>query len=272
MKIFYIDLFSGAGGTTTGIHLTGNNDIEVVACVNHDANAIESHKANHPNCLHLVEDVRDMKVVETLKVLVDKLRRKHPDCIINLWASLECTNYSKAKGGLPRDADSRTLAHALYDYIEILAPDYVMIENVREFMSWGPLDDNGRPVSKLNGRDYIRWIKEVCNYGYTYDWKLLNSADFGAYTSRERYFGQFAKKGMPISWPEPTHAKKVVKGGLFENQLKPWKPIKDVLDLQDEGQSIFTRKKPLVEATLKRIYAGLIKFVAGGEKEMLNSY
>jgi len=270
MKIFYIDLFSGAGGTTTGIHLTDNPDIEVVACVNHDEKAIESHKANHPNCLHFVEDVRDMKVVIALQNLVSKLRAKYPDSIIIIWASLECTNYSKAKGGLPRDADSRTLAYALYHYIEKLNPDYVMIENVREFMSWGPLDDNGKPVSKLNGRDYIRWIKEMCSYGYNYDWKLFNSADFGAYTSRERYFGQFAKNGMPISWPEPTHLKKVSIGGLFENHIKPWKAVKEVLDLNDEGESIFDRKKPLVEATLKRIYAGLIKFVANGEDTFLN--
>ncbi|PKP11979.1 MAG: DNA cytosine methyltransferase [Bacteroidetes bacterium HGW-Bacteroidetes-4] len=272
MKIFYIDLFSGAGGTTTGIHLTNNDNIKVVACVNHDAKAIESHKANHPDCLHFVEDVRDLKVVDALYNLVRKLRKDYPGCIINIWASLECTNYSKAKGGLPRDADSRTLAYALYNYAEKLSPDNFFIENVREFMSWGPLDKNGKPVSKLNGRDYIRWIKQMCSYGYYYDWKLLNSADFGAYTSRERYFGQFAKNNMPITWPEPTHAKKIINGGLFNNHLKPWKAVKEVLDLQDEGESIFNRKKPLVDATLKRIYAGLIKFVAGGEQEFLLKY
>lgn len=272
MKIFYIDLFSGAGGTTTGIHLAGNEDIKVVACVNHDEKAIESHKANHSDCLHFIEDVRDMKVIIALQNLVKKLRSKYPDCIINIWASLECTNYSKAKGGLPRDADSRTLAYALYDYAEKLNPDNIFIENVREFMSWGPLDKNGKPISRLNGRDYIRWIKQMCSYGYYYDWKLLNSADFGAYTSRERYFGQFAKNGLPISWPVPTHAKKISINGLFSNQFKPWKPVKEVLDLHDEGESIFTRKKPLVEATLKRIYAGLIKFVANGDTQFTYRY
>ena len=271
MKIFYIDLFSGAGGTTTGVHLAGDN-VEVAACVNHDAKAIESHKTNHPNCIHFVEDVRDMKVIAHIGALVRKLRKEYPGCIINLWASLECTNYSKAKGGQPRDADSRTLAYSLYDYIEAFSPDYVFIENVREFMSWGPLDENGRPISKRNGVDYIKWVKKMCSYGYRYDWALLNSADFGAYTSRERYFSQFAKQGLPIKWPEPTHAKRVTSGGLFENNLKPWKPVKEVLDLEDEGQSIFTRKKPLVEATLKRIYAGLIKFVAGGESEFMIKY
>ena len=116
-KIFYIDLFSGAGGTTTGIHMVGE-EVKVLACVNHDTNAIESHKANHPECIHFIEDVRDWKVVVALSKLVNKTRRDNPGCIIALWASLECTNYSKAKGGLPRDADSRTLAHALFMYLK----------------------------------------------------------------------------------------------------------------------------------------------------------
>jgi len=262
--IFWIDLFAGAGGTTTGIHLAGLDNVKVVACVNHDHNALMSHWHNHPHCMHFVEDVRDFAVVEALSKLVTELRSQFPDCLINLWASLECTNYSKAKGGLPRDADSRTLAHALFMYIEELKPDYVYIENVREFMSWGPLDEKGRPISKLNGRDYIRWIKELCSYGYQYDYQLINSADHGAYTSRERYFGQFAKTGLPITWPETTHSKAPDFGGLFGAKAK-WKPVREVLNLDDEGRSIFTRKKPLSEKTLERIYAGLVKFVAGGE-------
>lgn len=266
-SFFYIDLFSGAGGTTTGIHMVGDN-VKVLACVNHDSMAIESHKANHPECIHFIEDVRDWNVVVVLSRLVKQTRRDYPGCIIALWASLECTNYSKAKGGLPRDADSRTLAHALYMYIEELNPDYIDIENVREFMAWGPLDETGRPISKLNGRDYLRWVKKMCSYGYQYDWKLLNAADYGAYTSRERYFGQFALKGLPIVWPEPTHSKKPVNDGLFDS-LNKWNPVKDVLDLEDEGHSIFVRKKPLSEKTLERIYAGLIKFVAGGKEKWL---
>lgn len=262
--IFWIDLFAGAGGTTTGIHLAGLDNVKVVACVNHDYNALMSHWNNHPECMHFVEDVRDFKVVEALLKLVTELRIQFSECVINLWASLECTNYSKAKGGLPRDANSRTLAHALFMYIEELKPDYVYIENVREFMSWGPLDEKGRPISRLNGRDYIRWIKKLCSYGYQYDYQMINSADHGAYTSRERYFGQFAKRGLPLKWPETTHSKSPDVGGLFGAKAK-WKPVREVLNLKDEGRSIFTRKKPLSEKTLERIYAGLVKFVAGGE-------
>lgn len=266
-KVFWIDLFSGAGGTTTGIHLANMENVKVVACVNHDRKAIESHAANHPDCMHLVEDVRDFKVVVKLRNLVKTLRSQYPDCFINLWASLECTNFSKAKGGLPRDADSRTLAHALYMYVEELNPDYIYIENVREFMAWGPLDEKGKPISRLNGEDYLKWKNAIKSYGYEYDKDMLNAADFGAFTSRERYFGIFAKNDLPITWPEPTHSK-----NPSGKNLKKWKPVKEVLDLEDEGNSIFTRKKPLVDATLERIYAGLIKFVAGGEEAFMVKY
>lgn len=269
MKTFWIDLFSGAGGTTTGIHLA-KAKAKTVACVNHDEMALASHKENHPDCLHLNEDVRDKEVVVILFQLVSNLRKKHPGCIINIWASLECTNYSKAKGGLPRDADSRTLAESLHMYIEALAPDYIYIENVREFMAWGPLDENGRPVSRKNGRDYVKWCNKIQENGYSYDFRLFNAADFGAYTSRLRYFGQFAKNGLPISWPKATHAKKLPETeGMFPNDLKKWRPVREVLDLDDEGISIFERKKPLSENTLKRIYAGLEKFVANGDEEFL---
>jgi len=275
-NIYYIDLFSGAGGTTTGIHMVGEG-VKVVACVNHDTMAIESHKANHPDCLHFIEDVRDFKVIKALKKLVAKLRKNDPTCLIAIWASLECTNYSKAKGGQPRDADSRTLAHALYrrysmrykryvkgyGYIQELKPDFIDIENVREFMSWGPLDENGKPISKLNGIEYLRWVKAIKSLGYNYDFRILDSADFGAYTSRERYFGQFAKIGLPIIWPEQTHSKTIKKHSLF-SQLEKWKPVREVLNLNDEGESIFTKDTPLVENSLKRIYAGLVKFVGDG--------
>lgn len=181
-----------------------------------------------------------------------------------LHASLECTNFSRAKGGLPRDADSRTLAEHLFRYIDALNPDYIQIENVREFQMWGDLDENGRPVSKDAGKLYLRWVKNICSRGYDFDHRILNSADFGAYTSRERFFGIFAKKGLPIVFPEPTYSKTPGKD-LFRDS-RPWKPVRDVLDLQDCGKSIFHREKPLCEKTLMRIYAGLLKFVAkGGE-------
>lgn len=272
--IYWIDLFCGAGGTTTGIHLA-NANAKVIACVNHDKNAIYSHKSNYSNCLHLNEDIRDFKVVQNLKKLVDSLRAKDPECIINLWASLECTNFSNAKGGLPRDADSRTLAEHLFMYLDELSPDYLYIENVREFMAWGELDHKGKPVSRKKGGNYIRWVNNIQNYGYKYEYKLLNAADFGAYTSRLRYFGQFAKNDLPISWPEATHVKKLLDdNSLFSCKLRKWKPVKDILNLSEQGNSIFGNTKagkPYSDNTLNRVYEGLKKFVPT-EANFLTSY
>ena len=262
-NIYWIDLFCGAGGTTTGIHLA-NANATVLACVNHDPEAIKCHKANHPNCLHLTEDVTDFNVVLKIKYLVSNVRLKEPDAIINIWASLECTHFSKAKGGLSRDADSRTLADHLYKYIEQLDPDYVYIENVREFLTWGPLDKKGKPIASEKGIDYNRWCDAIKFYGYDYEYQLLNSADFGAYTSRERYFGIFGRIGLPISFPTKTHIKRSKING---SDLQPWKAVRDILDLNDEGRSIFgltKMNKVYSENTLKRIYAGLIKFKKEG--------
>lgn len=262
--LLYIDLFCGAGGTSTGVEdakTDGEKCAKVIACVNHDANAIVSHAANHPDALHFTEDIRTLELSPLVKH-IEKIKKRNPGAFVGLWASLECTNFSKAKGGKPRDAHSRTLAEHLFRYIEALNPDYIQIENVEEFMSWGDLDKNGRPVSRDAGRLYHKWIDDVKSYGYNFEHRILNAADFGAYTSRRRFFGVFAKHGLPIVFPEPTHSKTGTKG-LFGN-LKKWKPVREVLDFTDEGESIFMRKKPLVDATLERIYAGLIKFVACG--------
>lgn len=266
IKLLYIDLFCGAGGTTTGVEqarLHGKKCAKVIACVNHDPNAIASHSANHPHTLHFTEDIRTLEL-SPLVTHLRKMQHKYPQAHVVLWASLECTNFSKAKGGQARDADSRTLAEHLFRYIEALNPDYIQIENVEEFMCWGDLDEQGHPVSKDQGRCYLQWVKQVRSYGYDFDWRILNAADYGAYTSRRRYFGQFAKYGLPIAFPIQTHSKAGT-DGLF-NIYQPWKPVREVLDLDDEGESIFMRKKPLCEKTLERIHAGLIKFVAGGRE------
>lgn len=264
-----IDLFAGAGGTTTGFEKAriGRHKIsKVIACVNHDETAIKSHRANHKGVLHFTEDIRTLEL-RRLIVHTEKMRALYPNAKLVLWASLECTNFSRAKGGQPRDADSRTLAEHLFRYIEQLRPDYVMIENVEEFMCWGPLCENGKPISRHKGIDFLKWVDNVKAFGYEYEHRLLNSADFGAYTSRTRYFAIFAAPGLPIVWPEPTHAKNPEGGSLFAHKLRRWKPVRDVLDLANEGNDIFERKKPLSEKTLQRIYAGLVKYVAGGKKE-----
>lgn len=299
-ELLYIDLFCGAGGTSTGVErarLDGRKCARVIACVNHDANAILSHAANHPHTRHFTEDIRTLDL-GPLKAHTTAERMKNPDAKVVLWASLECTNHSRAKGGMSRDADSRTLAEHLFRYIEELRPDYIQIENVVEFMEWGPLrvkvvrdpetgadscpldikHDRKRkqttvapvwvPDPERKGTLYRKWVEEVCARGYRFDHRVLNSADFGAYTSRVRYFGLFARVGLPMVWPRPTHARKPA-ADLFGGSLKPWRAVRDVLDFDDRGESIFSRRKPLVDATLDRIHAGLVKFVAGGQDAFL---
>lgn len=256
-KFLIIDLFCGAGGTSFGFHsaeVNGQQIAEVLACVNHDAVAIKSHLKNFPGCVHFTEDVRTLDV--------SKLPRKMPgdNRIWILWASLECTHFSNAKTGA-RDADSRTLAHALYPYISHINPDLVKIENVREFMSWGELDDRGRPVDRKRGIHYVQWRQTIESMGYRYKSKLLNSADFGAFQSRTRYFAVFAKPEMPIIFPTPTHDRH------GRNGLPKWKAVRDVLNLSTLGKSIFNRKKRLSDNTFRRVLAGLVKFVGTGMDE-----
>ena len=270
--ILEIDLFCGAGGVTTGsvrARLGKYQPVKVIACVNHDELAIESHRRNHSNTIHFNEDIRTL-CLDQLVELVNYYRRKHPEAILLLWASLECTNYSKAKGGEPRDPDSRSLPNEMFRYIDALQPDYFYYENVEEFRAWGPLDENGRPLNMKKGREYLKWCKTIKNCGYHYEYRVLNSADYGAHTKRKRLFGIFAKADRPISWPAATHSE-TPKQNMF-GMLQPWKPVWELLNFEDEGKSLFTRSKPLVENTLKRIYAGLQKYVLNSDSFIMKYY
>lgn len=287
-EFLVVDLFCGAGGTSLGFdraEYEGQKIAQVIACVNHDALAILNHSINFPSCVHFTEDVRSMDLDALNKIVVEH-RAKYPNAKLILWASLECTHFSNAKTG-SRDADSRTLAWVLYDYIPKLNPDLVMIENVREFMSWGPLmakvvksktgdycplvfdkktnqlTGNFVPENRKRGADYVKWRQTIEGMGYRYKSKLLNSADFGSYQSRLRYFAVFAKPEMPISFPAHTHCKK------GQNGLPKWKAVREILDLHEVGNSIFKRKKQLSPNTLRRILAGLLKFVANGQQSYL---
>jgi DNA (cytosine-5)-methyltransferase 1 len=265
IELLIIDLFCGAGGVTTAFEYT--EGCKVIACINHDEIAIQSHKQNHPESIHLLEDVRKVKMVE-LKFIVNQYKAIYPNAKLLIHASLECTNFSKAKGGKPRDADSRSLAEDMPRYCEALNPDFFSIENVVEFMAYGPLDENGKPVSKHAGESYLNWVAQMrkLNHGYNYTYNILTAADFGAYTTRKRFFAVFSKPELHFEWPQPTHTKNVAKNP----NLKPYKAVRKVLDLSDKGESIFTRKKSLVDNSLERIYWGLVKFCS--QKQFIQKY
>jgi len=255
------DMFCGAGGTSHGI--VNSDFAEVAWAINHDENAIKAHTINHPNTKHYEEDIVSMDISKLTEVDL-------------LWASLECTHFSGAKGGQSRDADSRMLARQMYRYIEKTNPSFIIIENVKEFLTWGPLMEvkrKGKLVSVADpdkkGIHYKNWVDNIKEMGYEYDYAILNSADFGARTSRSRYFGIFAKVGQDITFPKPTHSKTGKDGKL------KWLPCKDYINLSDEGNSIFGRaynnslpknvRKPLVKNTQKRIAAGIKKFCIDGD-------
>lgn len=237
IRFLYIDLFCGAGGTSTGVEaarLHGEQVAKVIACVNHDANAIASHAANHPDALHFVEDIRTLNL-DRMLAHVEAMRKQYPAARVVLWASLECTNFSIAKGGQSRDADSRTLAEHLFRYIDALRPDYIQIENVKEFMTWGPLvvkvveasaghgeycplaiktEGTGKhkrrtiapvwvPDAAHRGEHYRRWVDRICaDGGYRFDHRILDSADFGAYTSRRRFVRDFRRRPAAHRFPD----------------------------------------------------------------------
>lgn len=297
-----VDLFCGAGGVTAGFNKArdkfGRQVAYVAVAVNHSQVAIESHEANHPETVHFNEDIWFTDLNHVRKAVMDAMSR-FPGANLVIWMSAECTNFSRAKGGKPRDPKSRTLPASIFRYIRALNPDVIYVENVEEFMSWGPLvpkvvNAKGEigahcpieydkkegswnahlvPESKHRGRDYMRWRKLIEACGFRYESRLLVCADYGACTIRKRYFGIGVRHGQETPWPEQTHADpKKFTPGVLEIGLKPWRPVSEVLDFDDEGQSIFDRKTPLVENTLERIHAGLVKFVAGGRKQFMTKY
>lgn len=249
-NVYCIDLFCGAGGTTTSISKV--KGMEIIWCINHDSGAILSHSMNHPNCQHSIEDIRTFDI-SPLVALVRKLRAEDPNCVILLHASLECTNFSKAKCG-PKEADSRTLANDLFRYLDALDVDIMTIENVEEFLQWGPLDEYGMPDKEKLGEFYDQWVEVLTTkyFSEVYAEDILVSADFGGRTIRKRLFLQFAKNPNHIGVPEPTHEK------------SEWLPVRDIIDQENHGKSVFYRKKSLAANTMRRIFKGLEKF---GPKE-----
>lgn len=239
-----IDMFAGGGGASVGIELALGRSPDIA--VNHDPAAILMHKTNHPHTLHLTEDVFEVDLLKYTK-------GKH---VALMWASPDCTQFSKAKGGKPRESGIRMLPWAVYKHAKAVHPDVIIMENVEEIQQWGPLDKNGHPIKEQAGEEYQRFIAAIKSMGYVFDCRELVAADYGAPTTRKRWYAIFRCDGQPIVWPEQTHSKDGDVPGTA-----PWEPIWKYLNLLDFGKSIFGRKKPLAENTIKRIAAGLDKFV-----------
>lgn len=238
-----IDCFAGGGGASVGMEMELGKPVDIA--INHDPQAIRMHITNHPKTLHLTEDI--------FKVDLEKyVAGRHVDL---MWASPDCTSHSKAKGGQPRKSGLRILPWAVYKHARKILPDVIIMENVEEIQQWGPLDENGRPIPERKGEDYKKFIDAMKNLGYEFDCRELVAADYGAPTTRKRWYAVFRRDGKPIVWPKPTHSKN------GEGGLEKWIPVSTVLDFADLGKSIFGRKKPLAENTMKRIARGIEKFV-----------
>jgi DNA (cytosine-5)-methyltransferase 1 len=248
------DLFCGAGGTSSGLVLACNeleNDLELLA-VNHWDVAISTHSANHPKAHHLCESLEniDPKKVVAQIFGADRL---HLMC-----ASPECTHHSVARGGRPMNDQSRASAWHILWWAQHIYIDNILIENVKEFQTWGPLGANGRPLKSKRGETFYAFINALKSLGYNVDYRVLNAADYGDPTTRERLFVLARRGNKKIVWPEPTHTR-IPSDGLF-GRLKPWVAAREIIDWSIPGKSIFNRKKPLAMKTLERIYAGLKKF------------
>lgn len=244
MRDLIIDCFAGGGGASVGIEMALGRPVDIA--VNHDPQAIRMHKTNHPDTLHLTEDIFKVD-------LKQYVAGRH---VALMWASPDCTSHSKAKGGQPRNKGLRILPWAVYKHAKAILPDVILMENVEEIQQWGPLNKRGYPIKHKRGKDYRRFIKKMYLAGYEkIQTKELVAVDYGAPTTRKRWYAIFRRDGKTIVWPEPTHNK----GGT--DGLKKWEPIWKYLDLQDMGKSIFGRKKPLAEKTMNRIARGMEKFV-----------
>lgn len=244
MRDLIIDCFAGGGGASVGIEMSLGREVNIA--INHDEQAIRMHKTNHPGTLHLTEDI--FKV--DLQKYVDG---RH---VALMWASPDCTSHSKAKGGAPIKSGLRILPWAVHKHAVNIKPDVIIMENVEEIRQWGPLNKKGRPIKKKKCKEYQKFMKKMYLAGYEkIQTRELVAADYGAPTTRKRWYAILRRDGKPIIWPEPTHSKTGSDG------KQRWKQCGDFIDWSDLGKSIFDRPKPLADATMKRIANGYVKYV-----------
>jgi DNA (cytosine-5)-methyltransferase 1 len=242
-------LFAGGGGSCTGIEQALGRPIGIA--VNHSPAAIAMHAANHPHTTHHCESVWTVDpraaIGRGAKVGV-------------LWASPDCTHFSRAKGGKPRDGKPRSLAHVVVEWARDVRPRVIFLENVREFEGWGPLDGEGQPVKARKGETFREWVCRLELLGYRVEHRTLVAADYGAPTTRERLYLIARCDGLPIVWPEPTHG---------AGRANPWRSAAECIDWTIPCPSIFERARPLADATLRRIARGIMRYVVDAAKPFI---
>ena len=255
-----VDNFAGGGGASTGIEMATGYSVDIA--INHDPEAIKMHKANHPNTKHYCENVWAVDPV--------KACNGHPVALA--WFSPDCKHFSKAKGGKPKDKNIRGLAWVACRWAGLVRPRVIMLENVEEFKTWGPLNRGHHPIKAKQGKTFEKFVQQLNDLGYTVEFKELIAADYGAPTMRKRFFLIARCDGKPIVWPEPTHApadSEKVKAGLLEpyvgayTQIDFSRPCPSIFDTSEEIKEKYGIRavRPLASKTLDRIAKGLKKFV-----------
>jgi len=255
-----VDNFAGGGGASTGIELATGYSVDIA--INHDPEAIKMHKANHPNTKHYCENVWAVDPV--------KACNGHPVGLA--WFSPDCKHFSKAKGGKPKDKNIRGLAWVALRWAGLVKPRVIMLENVEEFKTWGPLNRRHHPIKSKQGKTFERFVQQLRELGYEVEFRELIAADYGAPTMRKRFFMIARCDGKPIVWPEPTHApadSEAVKAGLLKpyvgayTQIDFSRPCPSIFDTSEEIKEKYGIRavRPLAKKTMDRIARGLKKFV-----------
>lgn len=255
-----VDNFAGGGGASTGIEMATGISVDIA--INHDPEAIKMHKANHPSTKHYCESVWDVDPVEVCK--------GHPVGLA--WFSPDCKHFSKAKGGKPKDKNIRGLAWVALRWAGLVRPRVIMLENVEEFKTWGPLNRSHRPIKAKQGVTFNKFINQLKDLGYEVDFRELVAADYGAPTMRKRFFMIARCDSKPIVWPEPTHGQmdsEEVKAGLLQPYLGAYTqldfslPCPSIFDTSEEIKEKYGIRavRPLAPKTMERIARGLKKFV-----------
>jgi len=241
MKEIVVDLFAGGGGASQGIKLALGHDPDIA--INHDPVAIAMHAANHPGSTHYHEDIWKVHPMDATKGRPVGL----------LWASPDCKHFSRAKGGPPkRDKEIRALAWVVVKWAQQVKPRVIILENVEEFATWGPLDRNGKIIDRFNGFTFRTFVWQLERQGYRVEHRSLRACDYGAPTIRKRLFLIARCDGAPIAWPEPTHG---------PDRDFAYRTAAEIIDWSIPCPSIFERKRPLAENTMRRIAQGIKRYV-----------